>query len=115
MLTIFYDSAEALDRRKIRLIESNANRRYLKKFTCKRTLQQVFYLSKAPSPPMTPPRIPPPLHNVYVYTDTNSRSEKTRVFSRKPCIKMSFKIPSLDTRHILMKIFGLTTVDNTID
>ncbi len=31
-----------------------------------RTLRQVFYLSEAPFPPMTP--YPPPLHTVYVYT-----------------------------------------------
>ncbi len=36
---------------------------YLKKFTCKGTMRQVFYLSEAPSPPMTP--YPPPLHTVY--------------------------------------------------
>jgi hypothetical protein len=34
-----------------------------KKFTCKGTLRQVFYLSESPSPPMTP--YPPPLHTVY--------------------------------------------------
>ncbi len=36
-----------------------------KKFTCKETLRQVFYLSKAPFLPMTP--YSPPLHTVYVY------------------------------------------------
>ncbi len=41
-------------RRKITLIESNAKCRYLKKLTCKETVRQVFYLSEAPSPPMTP-------------------------------------------------------------
>ncbi len=35
---------------------------YLKKFVWKGTLRQVFYLSKAHSPPMTP--YPPPLHTV---------------------------------------------------
>jgi hypothetical protein len=33
---------------KIRLIESNAKCRYLKKFTCKRTLRQVFMCLKPP-------------------------------------------------------------------
>jgi hypothetical protein len=33
----------------------------------KGTLRQVFYLSEAPSLPMTP-YYPPPLHTVYVYT-----------------------------------------------
>jgi len=39
--------------RKIRLIEWNAKDRYLKKLTCIGTLRQVFYLSEAPSTPMT--------------------------------------------------------------
>ncbi len=39
---------EGNKRRKIRLIESNAKHRYLKKFTCKGILRQVFYLSEAP-------------------------------------------------------------------
>jgi hypothetical protein len=39
------------DRRKIRLIESNAKCRYLKKLTCKRTFAAGVYLSEAPSPP----------------------------------------------------------------
>jgi hypothetical protein len=51
--------------RKIRLVESNTKYRYIKKLTFKGTLRQVFYLSEAPSPPMTPH--PPPLHTVYVY------------------------------------------------
>jgi hypothetical protein len=38
----------------VRLIESNAKCCYLKKFTCKGTMRQVFYLSEAPSPPMIP-------------------------------------------------------------
>jgi hypothetical protein len=61
MLTFRFSSAgqgvdfqEPFNRRKIRLIESNAKYRYLKKLTCKGTLRQVFYLSEAPSPPMTP-------------------------------------------------------------
>ena len=39
-LSIFYK--HTYTRRKIRLIESNAKCRHLKKFTCKRTLRQVF-------------------------------------------------------------------------
>jgi hypothetical protein len=39
---------------KIRRIESNAKCRYLKKLTCKGTLQQVFYLSDVPSLPIIP-------------------------------------------------------------
>jgi hypothetical protein len=53
-------------RRKIRLIECNAKFRYIKKFTCKGTLRQVFYLSEAPSPPLTSYSPPPPSHTVYV-------------------------------------------------
>jgi hypothetical protein len=41
----------SLTHKKIRLIESNAKCRYLKKLTYKGTLRQVFYLSEAPSPP----------------------------------------------------------------
>ncbi len=41
------------DSRKIRMKESNEKYRNLKKLTCKGTLRQVFYLSEAPSPPMT--------------------------------------------------------------
>jgi hypothetical protein len=37
----------AAGRRKIRVIESNAKCRYLKKLTCKGTLRKVFYLSEA--------------------------------------------------------------------
>jgi hypothetical protein len=40
----------AADRRKMRLIEKNAKCRYLKKLTCKGTLQQVFYLYESPPP-----------------------------------------------------------------
>jgi hypothetical protein len=53
-------------RRKIRLIECIAKCRNLTKLACKGTLRHVFYLSEAPSPPMTP--YPPTLHTVYVYT-----------------------------------------------
>jgi hypothetical protein len=53
-------------RRKIRLIECNAKCRYLKKLTCKGTLRQVFYLSEAPSPPMTP--YSPLIHCIRVYS-----------------------------------------------
>jgi hypothetical protein len=58
-------------RRKIRLTESNAKCRYLKKLTCKGTLRQVFYLSETPSPPMTPsPPAPPPItHCIRVYRE----------------------------------------------
>ncbi len=42
------------NRKKIRLMESNAKCSYLKKFTCKGTLRQVFYLSEAQSSPITP-------------------------------------------------------------
>ncbi len=56
--------------RKIRLIENNAKCRYLKTLTCKGTLRQVFYLSEALSPPLTPYN--PPSYTlyitVYVYT-----------------------------------------------
>ncbi len=54
-------------RRKIRLIESNAKCRYLKKLTCKGTLRQLFYLSEAPSPPMTPYSFPL-THCIRVYS-----------------------------------------------
>ncbi len=53
--------------RKIRLIESNAKCPYLKNFACKGTLRQVFYLSEAPSPPMTP-YPPPPVSTVCVHS-----------------------------------------------
>ncbi len=46
------DSSVELNRRKIKLIESNAKCGYLK--TCNGTLRQGFYLSDAPSPSMTP-------------------------------------------------------------
>jgi len=41
-----YGKQQHLDRRKIRLVESNAKCRYLKKLTCKGTLQQVFICVK---------------------------------------------------------------------
>jgi hypothetical protein len=44
----FSSSAYGRAHRKIRLIESNAKCCYLKKFTCKGTLRQVFYLSETP-------------------------------------------------------------------
>jgi hypothetical protein len=56
-------------RRKIRLIESNAKRHYLKKLTWKGTLRQVFYLSEAPSLPMTP-YSPPLTHCILAYLFT---------------------------------------------
>jgi hypothetical protein len=58
------------DRRQIKLIESNVKCRYLKKFTSKGTLRQVFYLSEPLRPPAPPPMTPyPPLtHCVRVYS-----------------------------------------------
>jgi hypothetical protein len=53
---------ECFIRRKIRLIESIAKYRYLKKFTCKGPLRQLI----CPRPRIPYP--PPPLHTVYVYT-----------------------------------------------
>jgi hypothetical protein len=53
--------------RKIRLIECNAKCRYLKKLTGKGTLRQVFYLSEAPSPPITPYFLPLTYCLLYVY------------------------------------------------
>jgi hypothetical protein len=55
MLLLCAEGKDGAGRRKIRLIESNAKCRYMKKCTCKGTLRQVFYLSEAPSPPHTPP------------------------------------------------------------
>ncbi len=57
-----------LDRRKIRLIGSNAKRRYLKKLTCKETLRQMFHLSEAPSPPMSQYSPPYTLYTCIQYT-----------------------------------------------
>jgi hypothetical protein len=54
-----------LGRRKIRLIECNAKCRYIKKWPVKGLCGRCFYLSEAPSPPMT--SYPPPLHTV-LYT-----------------------------------------------
>jgi hypothetical protein len=48
----------------IKLLECNAKCRYLKKFTCTGTLRQVFYLSEAPSPPMTLNTV-----RIYEYTE----------------------------------------------
>jgi hypothetical protein len=52
------------EHRKIRLIESYDKCRFLKKLTCKGTLRQVFYLSEAPIPPLTP--YSPLLHSVNI-------------------------------------------------
>ncbi len=49
-------------RRKIRLIESNAKCCYFEKMSCKVTLRQVFYLSEASSPALTPYSLP---HTLY--------------------------------------------------
>jgi hypothetical protein len=65
-LQIFLLFAESIQRRKIRLIESNAKCRYLKKWTCKETLRQVFLSVWGPPHPMTPYSPLPPLHTVYV-------------------------------------------------
>jgi hypothetical protein len=65
-LQIFLLFAESIQRRKIRLIESNAKCRYLKKWTCEGTLRQVFYLSEDPLI-LWPNTLPPPLHTVYGY------------------------------------------------
>ncbi len=56
------------DRRKIRQIESNAKCRYLKKLACKGILRQVFYPSRASSPPMTPYSPPPLKQCIRVYS-----------------------------------------------
>ncbi len=66
-------------RRKIRLIESNAKCHYLKKFTCKGTLRQVFYLSEAP--PLLCPQTPPPLHTACVYTVQGCESRRQTISS----------------------------------
>ncbi len=42
--------------------------RYLIKLTCKGTLRQVFYLSEAPFPPMTPHTPPPLTHCICLYS-----------------------------------------------
>ena len=52
-------------RKKIRLIECNVKCSLSKKLTSEGTLRQVFYLSEAPSPSMTP--YPPPC-TLYTYT-----------------------------------------------
>jgi hypothetical protein len=67
----------ASSRRKIRLIECNAKCRDLRKFTCKGTLRQVFYLSKAPLPSYDPILLPP-LHTVNGIQYTNSHREGGR-------------------------------------
>ncbi len=55
-------------RRKIRLTECNAKCHYLNKMTCKGTLRPVFYLSEAPSPPMSmTPYYTPLTHCIGVY------------------------------------------------
>ncbi len=58
------------DDRKIRLIESNAKRRYIKKLTCKEALRQVFFLSEAPSSLLWH-LIPPLTHCLPVYCILN--------------------------------------------
>ena len=55
-----------------------------KKLTAKGTLQQVFYLSEAPYPPMNP-YSPSPLHTVYVYTEP----EFLNVFGAQESIPMN--------------------------
>ncbi len=69
-------------RRKNRLIESNVKCRYLKNFTCKGTLRQVFYLSEAP--PSYDPIFPSPLthcirvYSILIHTGKGGRGELTR-------------------------------------
>jgi hypothetical protein len=58
---VFVDPVDEA-RRRNRLIERNAKCRYLKNFTCKGTLRQVFYLSEAPSHDPIPP---PPHYTLY--------------------------------------------------
>jgi hypothetical protein len=61
-------------RRKIRLIGSNAKCHYLDELTSEETLRQVFYLSEALFPPMTPYSIPL-THCIRVYKYTYSDRE----------------------------------------
>jgi hypothetical protein len=63
-------------------LECNAKCLYPKKLTCKTkgTWRQVFYLSEAPSHPITPYS---PLHTVYAYTVyicTQERGEGGRLY-----------------------------------
>ncbi len=58
----------------IKYIATEAKCRHLYKFTCKGALRQVFYLSEAPCPPMTP--YLPPLHIVYVDTVVRGRANQ---------------------------------------
>jgi hypothetical protein len=55
---------EGPDRRKIRLIESNAKCRFSKKIYLERNIAEGVLSVRAPSPPMTPYSPPPPLHTV---------------------------------------------------
>jgi hypothetical protein len=50
-----------------------------KKLTCKGTLRQVFYLSEAPSPPMTNPPPPKYMYTIqYTYSHREEGGELTR-------------------------------------
>jgi hypothetical protein len=64
-------------RRNIKLIECNAKCRYLKSktLTCKGTLRQVFYLSEAPYPPVTPY---PTVYSILIHTGKWEGGELTR-------------------------------------
>jgi hypothetical protein len=88
------------DRRKIRLIEGNAECRHLKKLICKGILRQVFICMWL--------RTPPPLHTVYVYTwysilihagkgrdEGGGRVEPERRLEGQQFTKLGRKIPSI--------------------
>jgi hypothetical protein len=89
--------------------DNKARCRYLKKFTCKGALWQVFYLSEAPFPPMTPCS-PSPLHTVYVYTIylfTQGRGggrELTREKVRGATIYKLVEIPT-SYKHLTQSLF----------
>ncbi len=60
----FHGIDKARDRRKIRLLEGNANCRHVKKLTCKGTLRQVF-ICLTPRAPFSPT---PFTHCIRVYS-----------------------------------------------
>jgi hypothetical protein len=67
---------DRLERRKIRLIESNNKCSYLKNLTCKGTLLQAFYRSKVPSPIMAL------AHCIRVYSIRIHRGKGERAYQR---------------------------------